>query len=495
MAPGLGPALPAKAAFKPGVEMRKLHWSTVSAGDVSGTLWGEVSDENVLAEGDFTDFEQAFGAAAPVVAVGGGGGAGGGKGGRSSGGGGSKKKSAEDEDKVTFVDPKRSFNLDITLSRFRITYDQIRDALLACDESVLTEEKVDALLKFAPQPDETKALKHFKGDPTKLGKAEQYLRIVSTIPRLTERLELFLFKLQYPDLTAGIEKALSFVDQARLQLKDSQHLKTVLKIVLAFGNYMNSGTRNGQAYGFQLETLTKLRGAKSADGASNLLNFLVQHIQKKSPEVSSFVTDLSAVKTACRVESAHVAKQVQRVSKHLKQLHKEIKKAEELEAAGTTQPGDRFLIVMREFYSAAQTKSKSLEQRQTQLEHDCAELSAFFGAKHLPKWEDLFTIFDDFLNDFQSAERFLEAVRIREEAKARREAASSGPLSQPTRGRTQSEGASGSSALSLKDEMEKRRSALGGAGLPNQGGASSPQPTIPEDGVELGDDSDWDSDS
>ena len=34
----------------------------------------------------------------------------------------------------------------------------------------------------------------------------------------------------------------------------SKHLKKVLEIILAFGNYMNSGKRGG-AYGFKLQSL------------------------------------------------------------------------------------------------------------------------------------------------------------------------------------------------------------------------------------------------
>lgn len=44
----------------------------------------------------------------------------------------------------------------------------------------------------------------------------------------------------------------------------SESLKTVLGIILALGNYMNGGNRQrGQADGFGLEILSKLRDVKS----------------------------------------------------------------------------------------------------------------------------------------------------------------------------------------------------------------------------------------
>lgn len=44
----------------------------------------------------------------------------------------------------------------------------------------------------------------------------------------------------------------------------SQSLKRVLSIILAFGNFMNGGNRQrGQADGFGLEILAKLKDVKS----------------------------------------------------------------------------------------------------------------------------------------------------------------------------------------------------------------------------------------
>lgn len=138
-----------------------------------------------------------------------------------------------------------------------------------------------------------------QGDISTLGRSEQYIRIISSVPRLKHRLELLLFKQQFPDITKRLEQSIHSVEQvnvailhcrccccvvlvdssphlhfsllcvgladhcmqARLQIRDSKHLKTILKVILALGNYMNGGTRNGQAHGFQLDTLSKVRKA------------------------------------------------------------------------------------------------------------------------------------------------------------------------------------------------------------------------------------------
>jgi uncharacterized membrane protein len=61
----------------------------------------------------------------------------------------------------------------------------------------------------------------------------------------------------------------------------SVSLKTVLAIILALGNYMNGGNRTrGQADGFGLEILAKLRDVKSKDSSVTLLHFIVREYMK-----------------------------------------------------------------------------------------------------------------------------------------------------------------------------------------------------------------------
>ena len=43
---------------------------------------------------------------------------------------------------------------------------------------------------------------------------------------------------------------------------NSKDLQTVIALVLAFGNFMNGGTNRGQADGFGLEILSKLKDVK-----------------------------------------------------------------------------------------------------------------------------------------------------------------------------------------------------------------------------------------
>ncbi|KAA0202155.1 hypothetical protein HAZT_HAZT007494 [Hyalella azteca] len=66
----------------------------------------------------------------------------------------------------------------------------------------------------------------------------------------------------------------------------SQPLKRVFGLILALGNYMNGGNRQrGQADGFGLEILPKLKDVKSSQNSFTLLHFIViKYIQKYEGE-------------------------------------------------------------------------------------------------------------------------------------------------------------------------------------------------------------------
>ena len=59
-------------------------------------------------------------------------------------------------------------------------------------------------------------------------------------------------------------------------LKSGKEVTNVLGLVLAFGNYMNGGNvARGQADGFELDILPKLKDVKCKDNSTNLLHYLV----------------------------------------------------------------------------------------------------------------------------------------------------------------------------------------------------------------------------
>lgn len=84
---------------------------------------------------------------------------------------------------------------------------------------------------------------------------------------------------------------------ASRSLVASKKLRAFLEIVLAFGNYLNSGKR-GPAYGFKLQSLDSLVDAKSGDRKLCLLHYIIETIHKKFPEALHFDAELRFVEKA-----------------------------------------------------------------------------------------------------------------------------------------------------------------------------------------------------
>ena len=77
------------------------------------------------------------------------------------------------------------------------------------------------------------------------------------------------------------------ISDASIELTKSKAIEKIFLIILALGNYMNKGAR-GNSPGFKLNSLSKLRDTKSADGQQTLLHYLVSGIHvPPGPETDS----------------------------------------------------------------------------------------------------------------------------------------------------------------------------------------------------------------
>lgn len=87
---------------------------------------------------------------------------------------------------------------------------------------------------------------------------------------------------------------LKAVISASMSIRNSEKLKKILEIVLAFGNYMNSGKR-GSVYGFKLTSLEALVETKSTDKSQNLLHYICNVVHQYFLDVSDFMCEIRYV--------------------------------------------------------------------------------------------------------------------------------------------------------------------------------------------------------
>ncbi|ELU12881.1 hypothetical protein CAPTEDRAFT_173924 [Capitella teleta] len=134
---------------------------------------------------------------------------------------------------------------------------------------------------------------HLKAKPdTTLDRPEQFLLDLARIPNFAERCFCLIFHSSFDESLTIVENSLNNIRLLCQMLMSSDSVQKVLSLILALGNYMNGGTSRGQADGFGLEILSKLKDVKSKDSTCSLLAYVVKqyvklsHMEETSPEAT-----------------------------------------------------------------------------------------------------------------------------------------------------------------------------------------------------------------
>ncbi|CAI5652222.1 unnamed protein product [Oreochromis niloticus] len=313
--------------------------------------------------------------------------------------GGDEKKQAQKKKvkELKVLDTKSSQNLSIFLGSFRIPYEEIKNAILQVNEKVLTESMVQNLIKQLPGPDQLGVLAEMKDEYDDLAESEQFGVVMSGVKRLMPRLQAILFKLQFEEQLNNIKPDVVSVTAACEELRKSETFARLLQIILLVGNYMNSGSRNGAAFGFSISYLCKLRDTKSADLKQTLLHFLADVCQEQYPDVMSFTDELIHVEKASRVSAETIQKNLEMMGRQIKSLEKD------LETFPPPQ-NDKDLFAEKIFVSHAQEQYEKLDLMHKNMEKQYSDLGDYFvfDPKKISV-EELFGDLNNFKNMFQQA--------------------------------------------------------------------------------------------
>ena len=124
------------------------------------------------------------------------------------------------------------------------------------------------------------------------------MRQFSAVKRFERKLQLMAYMSSFDQNVSSLRPQIAIVTSASRNLKSNTKIKKILEIILAFGNYMNSA-KKGPCYGFKLSSLDSLTITKSGtDKQRNLLNYIVDMINSKYPELKNFHTELNYIKVS-----------------------------------------------------------------------------------------------------------------------------------------------------------------------------------------------------
>jgi Formin Homology 2 Domain len=116
---------------------------------------------------------------------------------------------------------------------------------------------------------------------TRLGEADRYYLEVMDVPRLKERLDVFVFKRDYAEQTTRIKEGMGRIATGLSQINNNHELSSLLDIVLFLGNFLNEGTHAGDAVGIRFDSLLRLQDTKSPQLKTyTLLDYLVWYLSQ-----------------------------------------------------------------------------------------------------------------------------------------------------------------------------------------------------------------------
>lgn len=165
------------------------------------------------------------------------------------------------------LDGKRAQGVGILMGSTKMDAWKMSRAVYEMDPSVCSLEKMKAIYEQRYTPEElSMATAHLEAQValpaekrSRLAPGDQFLYGLSQISFFEARVDCMLFTSRFAENIFDVKDRIGVLGDACDALRDADALPEVLGIVLACGNYMNGGSRRGQADGFNIDILPKLR--------------------------------------------------------------------------------------------------------------------------------------------------------------------------------------------------------------------------------------------
>ncbi|KAM9364975.1 LOW QUALITY PROTEIN: formin-2 [Pholidichthys leucotaenia] len=391
-------AASAKAVLEPPKPMKPLYWTRIQlhAKKHAGSLvWEKIEEPTV----DFEEFVELFSKSAVKE----------------------KKKPISDtiskskaKQVVKLLSNKRSQAVGILMSSIHLDMKDIQNAVLNMDNSVVDLETLQALYENRAQGDELESIKKHMNtareeDIKPLDKPRQFLfQLFADIPNFSERV-FCTFQSTFHECHTSILRKIEILQRVCKTLQNSKCVLQVLGLVLAFGNFMRGNRSRGQADGFTLDILPKLKNVKSSDNSQSLLSYIVAYYLKHFDEDAGRETSVYPLPEpqdlfqASQMKFEDFQRDLRKLRKDLNACSDEMGKVCKLASEENLEP---FKGKMETFLNQAKTELEAQENQLADTQKIFLELSVSFSVKPKAGEKEVspntfFPIWHEFSTDFK----------------------------------------------------------------------------------------------
>lgn len=304
--------LPIKKQSQARCKLPSLNWLPLRPNQVRGTVFNGIDDERLRKIINFTHFEDKFrindNSQSPF----------------------NSPSKIQTPTFISLLEPMRLRNVSIVLRKLNLDADVVVGAINVYEVNQLDLDSIQLLTNLAPKDSETEAYRNYiaqKKDIAVLSREDKFLLKLSQVERLMTKLHVMDFLGNFNDRADSLKIQLCAITSASLSLKSSKKFKSILEIILTFGNYMNSNKSSGSAYGFRLKgTFEGLSDTRSNDKKMSLFEYMVNEtIAKMLPNLLTLDSELLCISKAARIAMKNVSSEVASIQRDWHKLTEESK--------------------------------------------------------------------------------------------------------------------------------------------------------------------------
>lgn len=407
--------------MEPKRPMKPLYWSRIQikagSAEESRCLWAQLDESPI----DPSEFEELFCKSAraekkqPLAE--------------------SYAKKSRAKQVTKLLDGKRSQAVGILMSSLHLDIKDIQRAVLEMDTSQVDLETLQALYENRAQKEELLSIRshvsnNASADAKPLDKPEQFLLELSQIPSFSERVFCMTFQSAFSEGMSGVRRKLDLMQRVCTSLRVGAGVQRVLGLVLALGNHMNGGNRTrGQADGFSLDILPKLRDVKSSDNHTSLVCYLTSvYLRCFDNDAGTERSVFPLPEPPDLLQTSHMAfedfsKELRRLRRDLKACESEMERVCNTSAPENLQP---FKSKMQDFLTSSKIRQETEERFLEETHKNFLDTAEFFcmrprnGEKEVTPTQ-LLGLWAEFAADFKESwkkeSKRIVAERLREAQK------------------------------------------------------------------------------
>lgn len=196
--------------------------------------------------------------------------------------------------KAKVLDSKRSQNTGIIIKSMHVDFSEVENAIYNCDTSVVSLEVLQQILEIRATPEELSAIEAMASqEGVVMDDPEMFLLKLSRVSHFVERISCLVFQAEFEEAATLIGRKLTLFSDVCNFLVTEESIRKLFSIILTLGNYMNGGNmQRGQADGFGLDILPKLKDVKSNDSKVTLLHYIVHTYVRQCRQTGVALLDL-----------------------------------------------------------------------------------------------------------------------------------------------------------------------------------------------------------